>query len=186
MKLQLMRLRKEAGFKSRKALADALGDGYTERRIKSWEDEERMLSLKQACDIADVLECTLDELAGREWDSTEFYSDAFQAELNRCYEACTPDRRAGILQVARDGALASGEASQRAAHAPEGFVSAEVDLYRRAVAGERVSDSEVRSAIEEDARRMASMGEREQRDYIAWKEREMSKLVGKNAGEGAA
>ena len=84
MNLQLMKLRKEAGFKSRKALADALGDDYSERQIKSWEDGVRMLSLKQACDIADLLRCTLDELAGRSWSPPE-YSDPRQAALNHCY-----------------------------------------------------------------------------------------------------
>lgn len=84
MNLQLMKLRKEAGFKSRKALADALGDDYSERRIKSWEDGVRMLSLKQACDIADLLDCTLDELAGRDFQPAA-YSDPRQQALNYSY-----------------------------------------------------------------------------------------------------
>ncbi len=84
MNLQLMRLRKEAGYKSRKALADALGDDYSERRIKSWEDGVRMLSLKQACDIADLLHCTLDELAGRDFQPVS-YSDPRQQALNHSY-----------------------------------------------------------------------------------------------------
>lgn len=116
-KLQLKSLRKVAGIKTQKEMADRLG--VPERRYASWEREEVGINLEQACMIADELECTLDELAGREWDSTEFYSDAFQAELNRCYLACTPDRKAGILQAARDGALASGEAAKRAIDAPE-------------------------------------------------------------------
>lgn len=183
-KLQLKRLRKAAGIKTQADMAALLN--VPERRYASWERGEVGINLEQACDIADVLECTLDELAGREWDSTEFYSDAFQAELNRCYEACTPDRRAGILQVARDGALASGEASQRAVHAPEGFVSAEVDLFRRVAAGERVSDAEVRPAVEEDARRMDAMGDRERAEYEAWKSREIARLTGGDKREGVA
>lgn len=84
MNLQLMRLRKEAGYKSRKALADALGDDYSERRIKSWEDGVRMLSLKQACDIAGLLHCTLDELAGQDFQPAA-YSDPRQQALNHSY-----------------------------------------------------------------------------------------------------
>lgn len=184
MNLQLMRLRKEAGYKNRDKFAEKIGvNKYTYR---SWESGAAMMSLEQAVMVADALGCTLDDLCGREWDSTEFYSDAFQAELNRCYEACTPDRRAGILQVARDGALASGEASQRAVHAPERFVSSEVDLYRRAAAGERVADAEVRSAVEEDARRMTAMGDREQVEYVAWKNQEIARLAGGDKREGAA
>lgn len=95
MNLQLMRLRKEAGFKSRKALADALGDDYSERRIKSWEDGDRMLSLKQACDIADLLHCTLDELAGRSFQPAE-YSDPRQQSLNYSY-SLLDDRSKGEL-----------------------------------------------------------------------------------------
>ena len=62
MDLQLMRLRKEAGYKSRKVIADVLG--ISERKYKSWETEEVRLTLDDACDIADLLDCTLDELAG--------------------------------------------------------------------------------------------------------------------------
>ena len=61
MNIQLKRLRKEAGYKNRRQFSDALGDGYTERQVTSWETGERMLSLEQACDIADLLDCTLDE-----------------------------------------------------------------------------------------------------------------------------
>lgn len=95
MNLQLMRLRKEAGFKSRKALADAMGDEYSERRIKSWEEGARMLSLKQACDIADFLHCTLDELAGRDFSPAD-YSDPRQQALNHCY-GMLDDRSKGEL-----------------------------------------------------------------------------------------
>lgn len=119
MDLQLMRLRKDAGFKSRKAFADALGDGYSERRIKSWEDGDRMLSLKQACDCADLLDCSLDELAGRDF-SPPAHSDPWQAELNRCYEDSTPDRKRRIVDTARDAALASGDAAERAVDGAEG------------------------------------------------------------------
>lgn len=119
MKLALKELRKRAGLTQRE-LADRLDVDW--RTYGSWERQERMISLVQACEIADELRCTLDELAGREWDSTEFYSDAFQAELNRCYLACTADRKAGILQAARDGALASGEAAQRAEPATDQIV----------------------------------------------------------------
>lgn len=100
MNLQLMRLRKEAGFKSRKALADAMGDEYSERRIKSWEEGARMLSLKQACDIADFLHCTLDELAGRDFSPAD-YSDTGQAELNACYENMNPFGKETLVSVAR-------------------------------------------------------------------------------------
>lgn len=71
MEIQLKRLRKEAGYKNRRDFATALGGNFTERRITSWENGERMMSLEQACVIADFLGCSLDELAGRRFEATE-------------------------------------------------------------------------------------------------------------------
>ena len=71
MEIQLKRLRKEAGYKNRRDFATALGGNFTERRITSWENGERMMSLEQACVIADFLGCSLDELAGRRIEATE-------------------------------------------------------------------------------------------------------------------
>lgn len=78
-----------------------------------------MLSLEQACDCADLLDCSLDELAGRDF-SPPAYSDPWQAELNRCYEDSTPDRKRRIVDTARDAALASGDAAERAVDGTEG------------------------------------------------------------------
>lgn len=110
MKLQLERLRKERGFKSRPAFAAACGK--PERQIKAWECNERKLRLEEACELADFLNCTLDELAGRSF-SPKAYSDPMQAELNRCYEVSTVENRNGLLLAARNAALASGEATKR-------------------------------------------------------------------------
>lgn len=82
MDLQLKRLRKEAGYKSRSAFAEKLGTN--ERNIKAWELGETRLSLAQACDIADLLHCTLDELAGRDFQPAA-YSDPRQQALNHSY-----------------------------------------------------------------------------------------------------
>ena len=71
MEIQLKRLRREAGYKSRDAFAAALGDPYNARQIKAWEIGERKLSLEQACVIADFLVCSLDELAGRRFEVPE-------------------------------------------------------------------------------------------------------------------
>lgn len=114
MEIQLKRLRKEAGYRNRKDFAAALGDGFTERRITSWENGERMLSLEQACVLADFLHCSLDELAGRRFSSPASPpADPAAADLVDAYGRCTPERRAALVQSARDAALASGEAPQR-------------------------------------------------------------------------
>ena len=116
MNLQLMRLRKEAGYKSRKALADALGDDYSERRIKSWEDGVRMLSLKQACDIADLLDCTLDELAGRYFQPAA-YSDPRQQALNHSYSLLDEKSRGELSGLA---ATMTADPSRLAAKSGQG------------------------------------------------------------------
>lgn len=93
MNLQLERLRKKAGYRSRKSFADAFGSN--ERQIKAWECGERKLRLEDACDIADFLHCTLDELAGRDFSPAD-YSDPRQQALNHCY-GMLDDRSKGEL-----------------------------------------------------------------------------------------
>lgn len=99
MNLQLERLRKEAGYKSRRQFAEALGTN--ERQIKAWECSERKLRLEDACDIADLLHCTLDELAGRDFQPKQ-YSDPRQQSLNHCYSLLddkSKDDLAGIAST---------------------------------------------------------------------------------------
>lgn len=93
MNLQLERIRKKAGYRSRKSFADAFGSN--ERQIKAWECGERKLRLEDACDIADFLHCTLDELAGRDFSPAD-YSDPRQQALNHCY-GMLDDRSKGEL-----------------------------------------------------------------------------------------
>lgn len=97
MNLQLMRLRKEAGYKSRKVIADALG--ISERKYKSWETEEVRLTLDDACDIADLLHCTLDELAGRDFQPAA-YSDPRQQALNHSYSLLDEKSKGDLAGIA--------------------------------------------------------------------------------------
>ena len=99
MNIQLKRLRKEAGYKNRRQFSDALGDGYTERQVTSWETGERMLSLEQACDIADLLHCTLDELAGRDFQPVA-YSDPRQQALNHSYSLLDEKSKGDLAGIA--------------------------------------------------------------------------------------
>ena len=103
MELQMQRLRKLQHL-SQQEIADRIGEKV--RTYGSWERGEVMLNLEQACRCADVLRCTLDELAGRAAPQT--FSDPRQAELNRCWNATDEARQATVLQVARDAAGASG------------------------------------------------------------------------------
>ncbi|MBR5814335.1 MAG: helix-turn-helix transcriptional regulator [Bacteroidaceae bacterium] len=58
----IAKLRKEKGY-SQSDMANLLGEKL--RTYQSWERGEYMFNFAQACRIADVLDCTLDELAGR-------------------------------------------------------------------------------------------------------------------------
>lgn len=95
MELQLMKLRKKAGYKNRDQFAEKIGvNKYTYR---SWESGAAMMNLEQACMVADVLECTLDELAGREPPAE--WTEERQRRMNEAYLAMT--------DVGRDSAAAS-------------------------------------------------------------------------------
>jgi len=82
MSLQLKNLRKQAGM-LQKDLAEKTGIRI--RTIQSWEREEAKMGLDSACKIADALDCSLDELAGRKFN-VEKYSDENQKMINMSYE----------------------------------------------------------------------------------------------------
>lgn len=66
MKTNLQKMRKRAGYKSAKAFADAMGiskDTYT-----GYEQGRISFTVEKACEFADALGCSLDELAGRSWN----------------------------------------------------------------------------------------------------------------------
>ncbi|MCB6760096.1 helix-turn-helix domain-containing protein [Adlercreutzia equolifaciens] len=82
MKTQLQRIRKDRGFKSAKAFAEHIGmskDTYT-----NYEQGARPITLELAWEFADVLGCTLDELAGRDFKA-DSYADPRQAVMNDDY-----------------------------------------------------------------------------------------------------
>lgn len=65
METQLQALRKKAGFKSAKAFAGKIGmNAYT---YTNYEQGKANFTLAQAWEFADLLDCSLDELAGRQW-----------------------------------------------------------------------------------------------------------------------
>lgn len=103
MKPNLQAIRKRAGYKSAVAFAERIGmpkDTYT-----AIEQGKTGLSLERAWFFADILGCTLDELAGRE-SPAPTYADLDQAELNACWEVMDVTRRSALLVQARDGAAA--------------------------------------------------------------------------------
>ncbi len=107
MKTQLQRIRKEKGFKSAKAFADSIG--MNPHTYTDYEQGRRMFSLETAWEFADALECTLDELAGREWPRAAF-ADPGQEALNAYFESMNSAGRGALVESAR---LMSGSPDTR-------------------------------------------------------------------------
>lgn len=97
MKLQLRSLRKARGM-TQTELADEIGT--TMRVVSAWERGETSLPFEDACRIADVLECTLDELAGREWRG-ELFADPDKNALVGFYDSMNDRGRATLVESAR-------------------------------------------------------------------------------------
>ena len=60
----IKKMREKAGYKQQD-VADKLD--VTIRCYGNWEREDREINLRDAIRLADLFECSLDELAGREW-----------------------------------------------------------------------------------------------------------------------
>lgn len=120
-KLQLKELRRRAGFKTQKEIADRLG--IKERRYATWEREEVALTLEDAYNLAIVLGCTPNDLCG--WyedhprgDSGERLTSE-EREIVGCYRESTPQWRQNIAMTARAAAGESKETAKRGVSATE-------------------------------------------------------------------
>lgn len=100
MDLQLMKLRKRAGYRNRDDFAAALG--INKHTYKSWETGAAMMSLAQACRVAEVLDCSLDELAGRwEYVKEPKYFDPRQEALNGHFASLNEEGKDDLLKFAK-------------------------------------------------------------------------------------
>ena len=110
MKLRLKEIRTRCGMGQQEVANRA---GMPVRRYGSYERGERTISLADAAIIADVFDCSLDELAGRDFRPEGGYSDARQAELNRVWGQIGEQRRDRLLETAHDfEALERGRAER--------------------------------------------------------------------------
>lgn len=103
MSLRMKQIRVGLGLGQREVAEKV---GMPVRRYGSYERGERSISLEDAARIADVLDCSLDELAGRNWRPGRNYADPRQAELNRCWESLDPERQDRIIASAQDMEIA--------------------------------------------------------------------------------
>lgn len=120
-KLQLKELRRRAGFKTQKDIADRLG--IKERKYATWEREEVALTLEDAYNLSIVLGCTPNDLCGwyedhpRENQGEGLSSE--ESEIVGCYRQSTPQWKQNIAMTARAaaGARHDSEHTQRQAQA---------------------------------------------------------------------
>lgn len=99
MELQLKRIRELRKLKQQD-MADALD--VKKRTYGSWEREEVAMSFPQAIACAEILDCTTDELAGRE--KPPRFLDERQERMNRDYSALSDsgkDAAAGAVRGIR-------------------------------------------------------------------------------------
>ena len=82
MKLELKRLRKQAGF-TQNEMAERLG--VKKRTYGSWERQEAMMNLEQAYNCAVILGCTLNDLVGMKTNRS--YADKRQEVINNHFES---------------------------------------------------------------------------------------------------
>mgnify|MGYP004470843495 FL=1 len=120
-KLQLKELRRRAGFKTQKEIADRLG--IKERKYATWEREEVALTLEDAYNLAIVLGCTPNDLCGwyedhpREDRGERLTSE--EREIVGCYRDSTPQWQQNIAMTARAAAGESKETAERSLSAAE-------------------------------------------------------------------
>lgn len=115
MNLCLKTIRKENGI-SQADLAKRLSVDI--KTVGNWERGKTIPDAEQVWNCAVVLGCSPNDICGWYIDHPDDRpappGDSGAEELVGCYSRCTSDRRASLLQAARDAALASGEATERA------------------------------------------------------------------------
>lgn len=113
MNIQLMRLRKAAGYSNRDDFADKIGvNKYTYR---SWESGAAMMNAEQVWNCAVALGCTPNDVLGwyESHPKEESLTNPYEQELMDCYRSSTVDRKERILDTARDAAAMSKDTAER-------------------------------------------------------------------------
>ena len=98
MRPKLQEIRKARGFKSAKSFAEHIGMSvgtYTQ-----YEQGQIGLSLEKAWEFADILDCTLDELAGRKRRSRSF-ADPRKEELMGHYDSLNEKSKTDLVGFAK-------------------------------------------------------------------------------------
>ena len=84
MKTKLQEIRKNAGYKSAKAFAEA--HGINVRTYTNYEQGVRDIDVSTLWQLADIFECTIDELVGRK-SPERSNADPVKRRINEAYDA---------------------------------------------------------------------------------------------------
>lgn len=121
MNVQLMRLRKAAGYSNRDDFAKKIG--VNEYTYRSWESGAAMMSAEQVWNCAVALGCTPNDILGwyedhpREDSGERLTSE--EREIVGCYRESTPQWRQNIAMTARAAAGESKETAKRGVSSTE-------------------------------------------------------------------
>ena len=98
--------RKAAGFKSARVFAEFMKISVS--KYTTYEQGQRAFSYRQAWEFADALDCTMDELGGREWPQAPAVPDMPPDEqrLVGCYRDLDRERKDRLLKTAQDALAA--------------------------------------------------------------------------------
>lgn len=98
MKTGLRAIRKAHGY-TQEQLAKAVG--ASTRQIGAWERSENELPMDYACTIADVLGCSLDDIACRVDCGSARVESGDERELAEIYGSVTPEGQRALMASAR-------------------------------------------------------------------------------------
>ena len=120
MALMLKQLREAAGM-TQKEVASAIGGSY--RAIQSWESGKTYPDANKVWELATLFHTDPNTLLG--WNEAHpceiTHQDPYEKELVCCYRDSTTQRKASILQTARDAAGMSRDSAEYTAHESEGL-----------------------------------------------------------------
>lgn len=105
MQFAIKKMRNLAGM-TQQQVADALH--IKKPRYGDWERETREINLRDAIRLADLFDCTLDELAGRDFPAASSLASDEQQLVN-IYRSAPGTQRPSILAVAETLAGDAGE-----------------------------------------------------------------------------
>ena len=105
MQIRLRELRESRGLRVSQMIERL---GVQDSRYRKWESNSAQIPLEYACMCADILKCSLDELAGRRVPSKPSIDSAEQHVID-CYRSTDARGKAAITRTAEGEAGVEGQ-----------------------------------------------------------------------------